>query len=69
MPPKALKGFQKIRLAAGACGGVGFPITAADLQTWNVVTQKWELIAGTYALALGSSSRDIRVSSTLTVTN
>jgi hypothetical protein len=29
-PPKSLKGFQKVALGAGDCGGVGFPIAAKD---------------------------------------
>lgn len=67
-PPKQLKGFQKVALGAGDCGGVGFPIAAKDLWTWDVVAQQWALIPGTYSVWVGSSSRDIRLTGQLTVT-
>lgn len=67
-PPKQLKGFQKVGLGAGDCGGVGFPITAKDLWVWDVVQQEWTLIAGTYTVWVGSSSRDIRLTGQLSVT-
>lgn len=66
-PPKQLKGFQKVSLASnGGCGGVGFPIEAKDLWTWDV-TLGWQLIPGTYQVYVGSTSRDIRLTGTLTV--
>ena len=66
-PPKQLKGFQKVGLASdGGCGGVGFPIEAKDLWTWDV-TLGWQLIPGTYQIYVGSTSRDIRLTGTLTV--
>jgi beta-glucosidase len=68
MPPKQLKGFQKLPLGPGECSGVGFPLTAADLQIWDVVAQQWQLVPGTYSLSLGSSSRDIRLTGSLSVT-
>ena len=66
-PPKQLKGFQKVGLASnGGCGGVGFPIEAKDLWTWDV-TLGWQLIPGTYQVYVGSTSRDIRLTGTLAV--
>jgi beta-glucosidase len=67
-PPKLLKGFQKVALGAGACGGVGFPLAAADLQTWDVNAQAWTLTPGTYSVLVGSTSADIRLTGTLAVT-
>lgn len=67
-PPKQLKGFQKVGVAANDCEGVGFPIEAKDLWLWDVVAQQWTLVAGTYQIYVGSSSRDIRLTGTLTVT-
>jgi len=69
MPPKQLKGFQKLALGAGSCGGVGFPLSAADLQIWDVVSQSWTLVPGTYTVSVGSTSKDIRLTGQLTVTN
>ena len=67
-PPKQLKGFQKLALGPNECGGVGFPIAAADLWTWDVVAQTWVLNPGTYTVSVGSSSRDIRLTGSLVVT-
>jgi beta-glucosidase len=67
-PPKQLKGFEKLFLGPGECSGVGFPVAASDLWVWNVVTQQWELIAGTYSVYVGSSSRDIRLTGSFEVT-
>jgi beta-glucosidase len=36
--------------------------------TWDVVAQQWALIPGTYSVWVGSSSRDIRLTGSLTVT-
>jgi len=66
-PPKQLKGFQKVSIAASACAGVGFPLAAADLQIWNVASQQWMLVPGTYSVLVGSTSADIRLTGSLTV--
>jgi beta-glucosidase len=68
-PPKLLKGFQKISLGPGACGGVGFEVAAKDLWVWDVVSQTWLLVPGEYKLLVGSSSRDIRLTGALAVTS
>ena len=67
-PPKLLKGFQKIEVAPGSCEGVAFPLSASDLWIWNVVSQAWEFVPGTYTVSVGSSSRDIRLTGTLIAT-
>jgi beta-glucosidase len=54
-------------VAPGSCEGVAFPLTAADLQIWNVAAQQWQLVPGVYTISVGSSSRDIRLTGTLTV--
>jgi beta-glucosidase len=67
-PPKLLKGFQKVSLGAGGCAGVGFPLKASDLWTWDVVGQQWILTPGQYTVMVGSTSADIRLTGALTVT-
>jgi beta-glucosidase len=64
-PPKLLKGFQRISLSPGACGGVGFEVAAKDLLVWGT----WLLVPGEYKLLVGSSSRDIRLTGVLAVTS
>ena len=66
-PPKLLKGFQKVEIGPDSCAGVAFPLTAADLSIWDVVSQAWKLVPGTYDISVGSSSRDIRLQGTLAV--
>ena len=66
-PPQLLRGFQKVPVGPGACAGVAFPLTAADLAVWNVTAQAWELVPGAYSVRVGSSSRDIRLVGSLAV--
>ena len=67
-PPKLLKGFQKVAMGPGGCEGVGFTVAAKDLWIWNVVAQAWELVPGQYTAMVGSSSADIRATTTFAVT-
>ena len=72
LPPsplsRSLKGFQKVGISPGACEGVAFPLSAQDLSIWNVQAQAWNLVPGAYTVYVGSSSRDIRLTGSLTVT-
>jgi hypothetical protein len=54
-------------LSPGDCSGVAFSISVSDLSIWNVVSQSYELVVGNYTVLIGSSSRDIRQTSTLTI--
>lgn len=67
-PPKLLKGFAKQWLESGACTGLRFPLTADDLSIWSLEAGTFVTLPGTYTLMLGSSSRDIRLTGSLTVT-
>ena len=67
-PPRLLKGFQKVSVGPGSCEGVAFPLAAPDLRIWNVTAQAWVLVPGSYAVSVGSSSRDIRLNGALPVT-
>jgi beta-glucosidase len=66
-PPQHLKGFQKVTLAAGAQTTVVLPLTARDLSIWDVDQHAWTVVKGTFGVAVGSSSRDHRLTATLTV--
>ncbi|KAF3766961.1 family 3 glycoside hydrolase [Cryphonectria parasitica EP155] len=66
-PVRQLRGFEKPVLAAGASASVSFPLTRKDLSTWDVVAQKWLLQEGDYPLYVGSSSRDLPLTGTLTI--
>ncbi|ROW13213.1 hypothetical protein VPNG_04888 [Cytospora leucostoma] len=66
-PVRQLRGFEKPVLEAGASKTVSFPLTRRDLSTWDVVAQKWLLQKGGYPVYVGSSSRDLPLTGTLTI--
>ncbi|TAQ89066.1 hypothetical protein B7494_g2649 [Chlorociboria aeruginascens] len=67
-PPKQLRGFDKISLASGVSGTVTFNLRRKDLSYWDVASQTWILPAGTFNVYVGSSSRDIRLTGTISST-
>ncbi|KAJ5776805.1 hypothetical protein N7520_000051 [Penicillium odoratum] len=66
-PPKQLRGFQKLKLAAKQSTLASFELTRRDLSYWDVATQAWLVPSGTFKVYVGSSSRDIRLQGTFTV--
>lgn len=64
---RQLRGFEKPVLEAGASATVTFPLTRRDLSAWDVAAQKWLLQSGEYGLYVGSSSRDLPLTGTLTI--
>lgn len=66
-PVRQLRGFEKPVLAAGESATVSFALTRKDLSTWDVVAQKWQLQSGSYGVWVGSSSRDLPLTGTLTI--
>lgn len=66
-PVKQLRGFEKPVLEPGQSSTVEFPLTRRDLSTWDVTAQKWLLQKGDYPLYVGSSSRDVPLTGTLTI--
>jgi beta-glucosidase len=67
-PVKQLRGFEKVLIPAGKSLKVTFPLTRRDLSTWDVVAQKWLLQSGSYNIYVGSSSRDLPLTTTMDVT-
>ncbi|MBE6919278.1 MAG: hypothetical protein E7469_06305 [Ruminococcaceae bacterium] len=65
--PKALKAFQKVRLAAGEQQRVSFSIPCSDMAYYNTRYHKWVLENGDYPVLVGASSRDIRLQSLLQI--
>jgi len=66
-PPKALRGFEKLELAAGARGEVRFGLMRRDLSYWDVGVQDWVIPAGEFEVRVGWSSRDLVVGEGLVV--
>jgi len=64
-PPKQLRGFQKPTIAAGANAKVTFNLRRKDLSYWDTGSQAWVLPSGSFTVSVGASSRDIRLTGTL----
>ena len=64
-PPKQLRGFNKLSLAASASGTATFKLRRKDLSYWDTTSQAWILPAGTFNVYIGASSRDIRLTGTM----
>ena len=64
---KELKGFAKVFLEAGESGTVTIPFDNYTFRYWNVKKNGWAVEGGTYAVCVGSSVADIRLSGTIDV--
>ena len=67
-PVRELKGFQKVSLAPGQTARVSIKLTNRAFEYFNVPGKAWRADAGKYELQIGSSSRDIRQKTTVTLT-
>jgi beta-glucosidase len=66
-PPQQLKNFMKITLKPGEAQNFAFDITDRDISIYDVASKSWKVVPGTYQVRIGSSSRDIRLTTTFTV--
>jgi beta-glucosidase len=66
-PVRQLRGFEKINLSPGESQSITFDLTRRDLSTWDTVAQEWLLAEGEYNIYVGSSSRDLPLTSTLQI--
>jgi beta-glucosidase len=66
-PPRELRGFRKVRLAPGETAAVAFALTARDLAYWSEREHGWLTEPGCYRVAVGASSRDLRLTADLAV--
>ncbi|MFJ6216887.1 glycoside hydrolase family 3 C-terminal domain-containing protein [Streptomyces sp. NPDC092296] len=63
-PPKNLRGFQRVALDPGQTKHVSVTLDARSFQYW---TSGWTNAAGSNAVYVGSSSRDIRLTGQTTI--
>ena len=65
--PRRLVGWARVALAAGEARRVTVEITGAnDEPVWSVWSEEgWRVVAGTYGVEIGASSRDIRLTGAL----
>jgi beta-glucosidase len=66
-PVRELKAFAKIALEPGQATTVTFRLEARDLSYWSTTHHRWVLEAGGFQLAVGASSRELRLTATLEV--
>jgi beta-glucosidase len=64
-PPKVLRGFERVYLAAGESKQVSLVLAQKDISYWNVVNQKWTVAPGDYTVLISTSANkaDIKLQS------
>lgn len=64
---KELKAFKKVWIAAGQTATVTLKIPAKDLAYFNATAMKWVVEPGKYKLLAGTSSKDIKKETTISI--
>ncbi|KAJ7681636.1 glycoside hydrolase superfamily [Mycena rosella] len=60
-PPKVLRGFEEVPLAAGASAQVSMTVEQREMSIWDTPSQSWVRPPGMFLVYVGASSRDIRL--------
>jgi beta-glucosidase len=68
-PVKELKAFDKIELAPGESKQVSFVLSVRDFSYYSKQYDRWLAESGEFEILVGSSSRDMRLNGSLTLTN
>ncbi|KAL7413346.1 glycoside hydrolase superfamily [Mrakia frigida] len=55
-PPRVLRGFTKVSLAAGKSVSVSLALSTYDLSIWDVVKQKWVKPSGTFKVVVATDA-------------
>lgn len=66
-PPKQLKEFNKVRLDPGQKTHVHFALDERAFSYWDTTVHGWTVAPGTYSILVGSSSRDVRLSTRIQI--
>jgi beta-glucosidase len=66
-PIRQLRGFSKVDIPVGSNVTVEFDLLRRDLSEWSVADQSWVLQQASYPIYVGSSSRDLPLTGTLTI--
>lgn len=66
-PPRQLKGFRRVELAAGQSAHVALTLEARALSYWDAASHGWKVAPGGYTVWVGSSSRDLRLNQSFDV--
>ncbi|WP_019910536.1 glycoside hydrolase family 3 C-terminal domain-containing protein [Paenibacillus sp. HW567] len=68
-PPQELKGFAKVALHPGETKSVEFLLEERDFACYNPECGEWSAASGSYTFRVGASSRDIRLTAEVQVSN
>jgi beta-glucosidase len=66
-PVRELRGFAKVALEPGESTRVSFVLADRDLSQWSTRAHGWVLEPGSFEIAVGASSRDLRLAATVVV--
>jgi beta-glucosidase len=66
-PPKSLQGFQKITLQPGQTLPVQLTLNQRSFSYWDILSESWKVVPGTYQIMVGDSSRNILLQSQITI--
>jgi beta-glucosidase len=66
-PPRQLKAFRRVELAAGQSTHLAIILNARSLSYWDAATHGWKVSPGIYKVSVGASSRDLPLSGTFNV--
>ena len=64
-PVRALVGFERVSIPAGASKSVTIHVAPRQLQYWSTRKQRWVTAPGKRVLSVGASSRDLRLEQTV----
>ena len=64
-PPRELKAFRKVRLEPGAAAELVFDLGAEAFRYWHPGRGGWVIEPGGFTVAVGASSRDLRLTGRL----
>ena len=67
-PVKELRGFTKVELQPGETKSVSFTLDKRAFSYWETIIHDWHAESGSYDIMVGSSSRDICLTSKVQVT-
>lgn len=66
-PVRQLRGFEKVSTKAGQSAVVSFVLWRKDLSYWDTGAKAWTVPKGNFAVGVGASSRDIRLTGSIVV--
>ncbi len=64
-PVRELKGFQRVFLKPGQTTRISFSLNPEDFAFYDVQHKAWHVTAGKYAIQIGASSADVKLTRTI----